>query len=138
MPTKANISRFKIQLGTTASPPVYADVEEVLEIGGFGKTNELVNVTNFDSGLVQEYIAGLADGAEVTIEANYDSTHAQQSALQAAVDAGETRPFRVLNQVPSPDETFSFNAVCLSWEITPSPTEQNRIAFTIKITGDIT
>jgi len=138
MATVANISGFKFQLGTTASPPVYSDVEEVLSIGGFGKTNELVNVTNFDSGLTQEYIAGLADGAELTVEANYNAANTQQANLIAAVDAGETRSFRVVNEAPSPDETFDFLGVCLSWTIEPSPTEQNRITFTVKITGDIT
>lgn len=136
--TQANISQFKIQLGDAASPEVFANIEEVLSIGGFGKLNELIEVTNFDSGLNKEYIAGLADGQEITVEANYYEAATQQQALIAAVDAGSTRNFRIVNEVPSPDETFSFACVCLGWNIVPSPTEQNRITFTLKITGSIT
>jgi hypothetical protein len=136
--TQANISQFALQLGNAASPEVFATIEEVLSLSGFGKTNELIDVTNFDSGLVKEYIAGLADGAEITVEANYYQAATQQAALRSAVDLGATRNFQLINQVPSPDETFSFAAVCLSWTIEPSPTEQNRISFTLKITGDIT
>lgn len=136
--TQANISQFALQLGDAASPEVFATVEEVLSISGFGKNNELIDVTNFDSGLVKEYIAGLADGAEITVEANYYQAATQQQALITAVNAGSTRNFQLLNNVPSPAETFSFAAVCLSWNIEPSPTEQNRVSFTLKITGDIT
>ncbi len=136
--TQANISNFKIEIGDAASPEVFTAIEEVLSIGGFGKANELVDVTNFDSGLTKEYIAGLADGQEVTIEANYYAGASGQQALKTAVDGGLTRNFRIINEVPSPDETFNFAAVCLSWVIDPSPTEQNRITFAVKISGDIT
>jgi hypothetical protein len=54
--TQANISQFALQLGNAASPEVFATIEEVLSLSGFGKTNELIDVTNFDSGLVKEYI----------------------------------------------------------------------------------
>jgi len=136
--TQANISQFALQIGNAASPEVFATIEEVLSISGFGKTNELIDVTNFDSGLVKEYIAGLADGAEITVEANYFSTATNQQVLKTAADAGQTRNFKLNNNVPSPSEVFNFAAVCLSWTIEPSPTEQNRISFTLKITGDIT
>jgi hypothetical protein len=136
--TQANISQFALQLGQADSPETFQTIEEVLSLSGFGKTNELIEVTNFDSGLTKEYIAGLADGAEITAECNYYQAATNQQALKTAVDAGSTRNFQLVNQVPSPDETFSFAAVCLSWTIEPSPTEQNRISFTLKITGDIT
>lgn len=137
--TSANISQFKIKLGDAASPEVFTAIEEVLSISGFGKTNELIDVTNFDSpNQTKEYIAGLADGAEITIEANYVPSATQQDNLKSAVDSGATRNFQVVYTGSSPDETFSFAAVCLSWELVPSPTEQNRRQYTLKITGDIT
>lgn len=136
--TQANISQFALQLGQADSPETFQTIEEVLSLSGFGKTNELIEVTNFDSGLTKEYIAGLADGAEITAECNYYQAATNQQALITAVDAGSTRNFQLQNQVPSPAEVFSFAAVCLSWTIEPSPTEQNRITFTLKITGDIT
>ncbi len=137
--TQANISQFKIRLGDAASPEVFADIEEVLSISGVGKNNELVDVTNFDSpNQTKEYIAGLADGSEISVEANYVPNATQQTALIAAVDAGSTRNFRVVYTGVSPDEVWNFAGVCLGWELVPSPTEQNRVNFTVKITGDIT
>lgn len=139
--TAATISKFLFLLGQADSPETFTAVEEVLSISGFGVTNELIDVTNFDSpNNAKEFIAGLADGNEVSIECNrLDATAGpQQALLKAAVDAGSTRNFRIDYTGVSPDETFSFAAVCLSHEIVPSPTEQNRINFSVKITGNIT
>lgn len=138
MATAANISNFKLKLGQADSPETYNDVEEVLSITGFGKTNDLLDVTNFDSPAgTKEFIAGLADGAEITAECNYIGG-TEQDALRTAIDAGSTRNFQIVNTNQSPSETFAFAAVCLSWTIEPSPTEQNRISFGLKITGAIT
>lgn len=138
MATAATISSFKLALDNADSPYTYTDVEEVLSLSGFGKTNDLLDVTNFDSPAgTREFIAGLADGAEITAECNYTGA-AKQDALKTAVDNGETRSFRVTNSNPSPVETFTFLAVCIGWTIEPSATEQNRITFTLKVSGDIT
>lgn len=136
--TLATISNFKLQLGNAASPEVFADIEEVLAVTGFGKSNNLLDVTNFDSPAgTMEYIAGLADGAEMNISANYVNG-TQQLALKSAVDAQATRNFRIVNSNQSPAEQFSFAAVCKDWNIEPSATDQNQISYVLKITGDIT
>lgn len=139
MATAANISKFKFRLGNAASPEVFNAVEEVLSISGFGLNNELLDVTNFDSPAgTREYIAGLADGAEITVECNYLPAGTQQSALKTAVGSQVTRNFQIAYTGTSPETTFNFAAVCMGWTIDPSPTEQNRITFTVKISGAIT
>jgi predicted secreted protein len=139
MATSANISKFKFKKATTGSPATYNDVEEVMSISGVGKNNELVDVTNFDSPAgTKEYIAGLADGSEISVECNYVPAATHQAAMISSVDAGETINFQVSYTGSSPDETWSFAGVCLGWELQPSPTEQNKIVFTVKISGDIT
>lgn len=139
MPTQANISRWKFRKATAASPATYNDIEEVFSISGLGKTNELVDVTNFDSPVgTKEFIAGLADGSEINVEANYIPNAAQQDAMVAAVNAGTTINFQVAYVGVSPEETFSFAGVPLSWSVSPSPTQQNTISFTVKVSGDIT
>jgi hypothetical protein len=139
MTTLANIGRWKFRLGSTASPIVYADLEEVFSISGLGKTNNLVDVTNFDSDEgTMEYIAGLSDGQEVTIECNYIPGATNQTAMIAAIDAQTNRAFQVAYIGSSPNEVFNFQGVPLGWVVTPSPTEQNTISFTVKISGDIT
>lgn len=138
MATQANIGRWKFYLGSTASPIVYNAVEEVFNISGLGKTNNLVDVTNFDSDEgTMEYIAGLADGQEITVECNYVPSATQQAAMISAVDTQVNRSFRIAYIGSSPEERFTFEGVPLSWVVTPSPTERNTISFTVKISGDI-
>jgi len=138
MASQANIGRWKVRLGSKTSPQTFSAIEEVFSVTGFGKLNQLEDATNFDSPPgTMEYIAGLADGAEITIEAHYIPGATVQSNMIDAVDAGETRDFEIAYVGTSPEEVFSFEAVCLGWSITPSPTSKNTITFTIKISGDI-
>jgi len=136
--TAANISKWKFRIGNAASPEVFTAIEEVYSISGVGKTNELVEVTNFDSPVgTKEFIPGLAEGSEVTIEANYIPAATQQAALIAVVDSGTNTNFQVAYTGSSPEETFNFTASPLTWEIVPSPTERNSIRFVVKISGAI-
>ena len=137
--TQANIGNWKFYLLlTSTSPNAYAAVEEAFTISGLGKTNNLVDVTNFDSPTgTMEYIAGLADGQEITVECNYYPSATVQAAMIAAADAGLNRSYRISYIGSSPIETFTFTGVPLSWVITPSATEQSTITFTVKISGDI-
>ena len=142
MTTKANISRWKVRLGDTQSPPDFNNLEEVKTLSGFGKTNKLIDVTNFDTDPgTMEYIAGLADGAEITITCNRipdESPPNQQQQLRDAVDAQETRAFQIAYTGVTPEETFDFMGVCLSYKFDPSVSDANKIEFTVKISGDIT
>jgi len=141
MTTRANISRWKFRLGDTSSPPDYNDVEEVYSISGLGKTNNLVDVTSFDSPTgTMEYIAGLADGTEITVECRRipnESPPNEQQNMIAAVNAGLNRAFEIAYTAVSPEETFDFQGVPLSWTLVPSTTDANSIQFTVKISGEI-
>jgi len=137
--TSATISNWQFEVGTAASPQVLTSIEEVYSVSGVGKQNELIDVTNFDSPAgTKEFIAGLAEGSEITVEANYIPGATHQPVVMTAVDNGETRLCRVRYTGTSPEKTFSFSGVCLGYEIGPSPTSQNTITFTFKISGDIT
>lgn len=139
MTTAANISNFKFKLGTTASPQVLTDIEEVLSVSGVGKTNQLLDVTNFDSDAgTREYIAGLAEGDEITVECNYKPGGTMQTVAMASVDSGLTKMAKLLYSGSSPNRSWSFNVVCLGYTVVPSSTEQNRITFTYKISGAVT
>ena len=94
--TSATISNWQFEVGTADSPQVLTSIEEVYSVSGVGKQNELIDVTNFDSPTgTKEFIAGLAEGSEITVEANYipDATH--QPVVMTAVDNGDTRLCRV-------------------------------------------
>jgi len=137
--TAATISNWQFAVGTNASPQVLTAIEEVFSVSGVGKTNEQIDVTNFDSPVgTKEYIAGLADGSEITVEANYIPAATQQPVVMTAVDNGDTRLCLLTYTGSSPNKTWSFSAVCIGYEVVPNPTAQNTITFTFKITGSIT
>lgn len=137
--TSATISNWQMEVGTAASPQVLTAIEEVFSVSGIGKTNNLVDVTNFDSPTgTMEYIAGLADGSEFSVEANYIPGATHQPVVMTAVDNGDTRLARLRYTGTSPEKTFSFSAVCIGYEVGPSNTDKNTITFTFKISGEIT
>lgn len=131
MPTLATIAGFQLALGSGASPQVYNTIEEVTSVGGLGTVGEDLDVTNFDSADGQrEFIAGLSEGNEVTVECN-DVSGAQQAALIAAI--GTNRHFRARWTKISPNRTVIFIASVKGYEYVPSTSEQNKLNFTLKI-----
>jgi hypothetical protein len=126
----------------SGSPYAYDDLEEVKSISGLGKTNPLIDTTSFDS-TAREYIAGLADGQEISVECvRVHTAGNNQDDLVTDVDNGTTSTFRLVvtdsSVSPNLTNTYTFSAVCLSWAISPSYDDANMISFTLKISGDIT
>lgn len=115
----------------------YVNIPEINSFSGIGKTNPLVDVTNFDSA-GREYIAGLADGKEVTMECNYLPGDTVQIALETAVDNGSNVFFEVIFNDGTTTETYEFEVTALEWEIGPQFDEKNTRNFTFKISGGIT
>lgn len=136
--TSANISNWTFKIGSNASPQVLTAIEEVLDISGFGIRNELVEVTNFDSAGAKEYIAGLADGVEFTLQCNFIAAAAGQVIALAAAEAKATRLFELRYTGSSPNVAFSCSVVCLGYEPGPQHSEQNTLTFSYKITGTLT
>lgn len=133
MATLATIAGFKIKLGDNASPQVYTAIEEVTSVGSLGTVGEDLDVTNFDSADGQkEFIAGLSEGNEVTVECN-DVNGTIQAAVIAAV--GTNRHFQALWTKVSPNRTVTFIASVKGYEYAPSTTEQNKLTFTLKVSS---
>lgn len=133
---------LSFKLGNTASPIVYSTVEEVKSMSGLGKTNPLVDATSHDS-TAREYISGLADGQEITIEClRVHTASSVQDDMITAANAGTNRSFQVVltdaSTSPNLTKTYTFTGTPLSWVITPSFEDANMISFTVKISGDIT
>lgn len=136
--TAAFISGTTVKLGDGASPLVYSAIEEIISISGVGKTNPLIDATNLDS-TAKEYIAGLADGTEITLECNLLTTGGtQQGALKTAVNAGTNKSIQITITDGSTPEIYTFLVIPLSWVINPQVEDRNTITFTMKITGSIT
>lgn len=125
--------------GGDGSPMTYTRVCEVFSISGLGETNALVETTTFCSDGNREYIGGLADGTEVTIEANYDDASSGLVQLINDAKAKVVHDYRVVvEDGGSPQTTLTFEAIPLSWTLNPSVDDRNTISFTYKISGAIT
>jgi hypothetical protein len=124
--------------GSPASPQTFTKVCQVFGMSGLGQTNALVDATTFCSAGSREYIGGLADGAEMTVECNYESDATVLFAMIADVTGKVTRSFQVRDESGSPQVVFSFDAACLGWSLNPSVDDRNTITFTLKISGAIT
>lgn len=142
MTTNAFVGKVFLERGDGGSPETYTRVCQIFGIGGLGQTNALVDATTFCSGGSREYIPGLADGSEVTLNANFETASFGTSQLKDMIDDvtdKATRAFQVvLDDGVNPKVTLAFLAACLSWELGPSIDNKNTINYTVKISGAIT
>lgn len=132
----AFLNGVTISRGDGGGTEIFNAMKEVISMSGLGLLNPLVEVTSFDS-TVREYIAGLADGTEVTLEANYLPADTEQQGLITDVDAGDNRNFEILITDGVTPLTYSVTFACLGWVINPSYDDRNTITFTLKISGAI-
>lgn len=134
----AFVGNIFFERGDGNSPESYTRLCSIFSISELGQENDLIDATTFCSAGSKEYISGLADGTELTIEANYMPNDAGITSMIADVKAKAKRDFRIVVEEGSPDTNFLFNARCRSWKLKPSVDNKNTISFTFKINGDIT
>lgn len=139
MTTSAIVGGFTLSRQAVAGSPItYVDVPECFSISGVGQANDLVDATHFGSGGSREYIGGLADGTEITIECNYVANSVQQEAFIAGVAAKSSGNFKILVTGASPNVSFTFAAAYMSWSVNPAVDDRDTITFVIKISGAVT
>ncbi len=105
-----------------------------------GKTNPLVDVTDFDS-TAKEYIGGLADGNEISATFHYDAasaTNTQLAQLRTAVDNKTNVNLQVVVTDGTNTDTYEFAVVPLSWTLGGGPEDVATLEFSLKISGAIT
>lgn len=105
-----------------------------------GKTNPLVDVTDFDS-TAKEYIGGLADGNEISASFHYDAngtTNTNLALLRTKVDTKANVDMQVVVTDGTNTDTYEFNVVPLSWVLNGGPEDVATIDFSLKISGAIT
>jgi hypothetical protein len=133
-------------LADGGSPPLFTAICEAFGISGIGEANDQIDSTDFCSGGNKEYIAGLADGSEVTLELNLiakasaAAAMAVQGRLIQAVKDKAILEFQLRCDGDGDgvtDLTFHFAATALSWTVNPNPAAKNAISFGVKITGGI-
>jgi hypothetical protein len=135
------VGRVFLEVGqASGSPQTYDRACEIDGISGLGETNALVDVTTFCSNGNKEYIGGLSDGQEMTLEGNFLVNSDVRDRIIQAVKAKSNLPFRVVvddDHDGITDLTFWFTGVALSWKFDPSVEGKNKITFGIKISGAV-
>lgn len=128
-----------VKIGDGAGTEVFTALENVISLSGLGVTNNLIDVTSFDSNGVMEYIPGLADGETITIECNEVLDATTQLALITDVAAGtQSRNIEIEATDGTNTTTYSMATVPMSYSINPSVSDKNTISFSLKISGAIT
>ena len=140
--TDAILSNVLVEISPdgTASPTVWHTVPEVTALSGLGETAPLVRATHFQS-TSEEYISGLSDGEEFTIEAN--NVHQSPDVLAIVKGfKGLTKAMRITDKdtsvSPNTTRVYTFDAVQLGWTFAPALGDKGTITFTCKISGGVT
>jgi predicted secreted protein len=122
---------------TTLSPgTVFETIANVTNIGGPARTRETIDVTAHDSpGGWMEFLGGLKDGGEISLDINYDPTEATHD-LDDDFDDATPRNYRIVILPDTEDEhTWTISGIMteLSDEF-PYDDKMGR-TMTIKVTG---
>jgi hypothetical protein len=140
----AFVGRVKMYRGDGGSPEAFSVVCAVAAMSGIGQKNEQQESTTFCSGGFKEYIAGLADGSEVTWDLNLGTRLSSWPTIRAMINDVKAKAIRTFevradgNGDGVDDVVFMFAATCLSWNLSPNVSAKNTISFGCKISGDIT
>lgn len=135
MRTISGIDAFgtKLQRGDGGGPEVFTDIANVTSVGGPGLSRETLDVTTHSSpeGWM-EFVGGLKDGGEVSLDINY--APASHNALIADFADASPRNYKLVFP-SSPTSTWSFKAVMAGFEPDAPHDDKLTAAVTLKVSG---
>lgn len=129
-------NELRLQIGSSDSPPTFTDFCAAADVSGLGESKPQVDVTTLCD-LARKFRGGLAEGAEVTIQANLIQGDEQTRDLFQAYQADDVVPFRLTMVGVSPEEFFAFSGSILGWSIANPVGEKASMTFTVKISGGV-
>lgn len=138
MPATSAASGFGTLLkrGDGGTPTeIFTTLLENIELNGPALTRETIDATNQESPSgFREYLAGLADGGEVSGTGNYieDTT---QASLRADLENGTKRNFQLVVPFKAGSKTWSLSGFVTSFAPTYPVDDKMTYAFAIKLTG---
>lgn len=134
------IGGVQLKRGDGGTPTeVFTPVPEMTVAPNLGAQYGLVEVSNYDSVQIREYIAeALGDGAEVDIEWNLVLGDTQQEGVKADIDAGIVRNYEMTVTNGTLTLTSSFALTPVGWNRNTSFTDAHKFSAKFKISGAIT
>lgn len=133
----ANYDAFgtKLKRGGTGGTAI----AQVTNIGGPGMSVETYDVTSHDStGKWREFVSGLKDGGEISLDLNFDPANATQKAAAGGALFDMTAGTATNYALVFPDSattSWTFNAFVTAFEPTAPHDGKLTATCTLKITG---
>lgn len=135
---KAGVGTLFELRSTGGSPYTWTAAAEILTISGPDISAEEIDVTSLDStGGYKEYITGLRDGGQVTLEMNWISGNAQQGLLRDRVDDDTRFTYRI-KWPDSPQTIATFAAVVSSFSMNTEAGSAITASVALRISGQVT
>lgn len=128
--------------GLLATTPSYTTIAQVANISGPSMSLDPIDVTTHDSTSgFREFVAGLADGGEITFDLVYDpdsATHANSSGgVVYELHQRTGKAFR-LTLVDTTNTVITFDAFVTAFEPSLAVDGAMTASLTLKITGTLT
>jgi len=121
-----------------ASPPVFSVLAEVNDITGPGMSRELPDATHMESpGGWREFLGGLKDAGEITVECNHLPNNATQDASTGVLSlfgSGVRTAWRITFPV-SPEVVWEMDAVISGFEPSFPVDDKMMLSVTLKVSG---
>lgn len=123
--------------GDGASPEVFTTIANVTGVDGPSKENPEIDVTDLSS-TAKEFIPGLVDNGEITLNLNFDVSNTTHDAVLDDLDAGTSRNYKITFANVSPSIAWTFNAFPRSFPVTAGVDQAATGTLTLRINGAVT
>lgn len=120
----------------SAGPAAYVAIAEVTSITPPNQSVDQIDASNMDSpNRYREFIPGLTDPGECTIEMNFVPGSASDALIRARRAAGDYQNAKI--EFPDGD-TWTFSAFVSGYEISTPIDDKMTATLTLKVAGEIT
>lgn len=136
------------------APTTVSAIPNVVDIGEFGPQADDIDITSFDSA-AKEYLTGLADNGELTLQLNLDPGNAVHRLLDSKAGKGDRYKFMVCLSdgpavpavptatggaftIPTDRTSYVFEASVKAFRRAIKTNDANRVNCVLRISGAIT
>lgn len=138
MATKFSAWGAQLQIGDGAMVEVFTAIAQVRDIGGPSLSLDTLDVTTHDStDAWRDFVGGLKDGGEVSLELVYNPDSLTQIALRTDLDGRTVRNFKLVFP-DATSTTWAFAATVTGFEPSANVGDELSASCTLKVTGEPT
>ncbi len=119
----------------TVTPGTYADIAQVVNISGPSLSRDTVDATNHAStSRWKEFIGGLRDAGEVTVELQFDPDSTGHADLRSDLAVDAVHNYRIIFTDPTPTQ-WTFAALVTRFEPRAPHDEKLTATVSLKLSG---